>query len=347
MTASTNNRKAEHLAIVRGDQDTDRNKCYFDRIQLRHRALPEVNLRDVDPSIELYGKQLSFPLLISSMTGGDNQTLRKINRNLAIAAEVTEVAMGVGSQRVMFSHPSARDSFAIRHNAPQALLFANLGAIQLNNGFGIEECREAVAAVEADALFLHLNPLQEAIQPEGDTNFAGLTARIGEIASDLDVPVVVKEVGAGLSRRDVEGLLDVGVHAVDVAGCGGTSWSRIEARRASDRRAQLGILFQDWGIPTPLAVQQLAGLDNLTLFASGGIRHGIDMVKAIALGASLCGMARNLIEPALESPDAVIEVIKGLRREFVTAMFLLGVQSIEDLINRPDLLDVPRDGWAD
>ena len=339
MSGSTNRRKLEHLDIVRGDNASDRCKAYFDRIQLRHRALPEVNLRDIDPSVELMGKRLSFPLLISSMTGGDHDALRKVNRNLAIAAEVTQVGMGVGSQRVMFSEPAARKSFAIRQHAPQTLLFANLGAIQLNNGCDACHCREAVELVEADALFLHLNPLQEAIQPEGDTNFHGLTARIGEVSREIDAPVVIKEVGAGISGADAEQLLGEGIRYIDVAGSGGTSWSRIEAHRAPAGQADLGVLFQDWGIPTPVALRQLNHLSpGVTLFASGGIRDGIDMIKAIVLGARLCGIARDFIQPALLSPEAVIERIEALRREFVTAMFLLGIQSLPDLIQRPDLI---------
>ncbi len=338
MADTTNSRKVEHIRIIREDRGTDRRKFYFDDVRLKHRALPELNLADVDPSVEFLGKKLSFPLLISSMTGGDHSLVRKINRNLAIAAEAERVALGVGSQRVMFTNPKARASFELREFAPTTLLFANLGAVQLNYGFGIAECCEAVATVGADALYLHLNPLQEAVQPEGDTNFAGLGAKIGAIAKSLDVPVVLKEVGAGISRADAEVAMKYGVKIIDVAGSGGTSWSRIEHHRQSEN--DLGLLFQDWGIPTPDALRELAPLRKrgVTLIASGGIRSGLDIAKAVVLGASLGGLAQPVLKPAMQSPAAVRAVIQRLRREFVTAMFLLGVARVDNLKANEKLL---------
>jgi isopentenyl-diphosphate delta-isomerase len=283
-------------------------------------------------------KNLSFPLLISSMTGGDHELVRTINRNLATAAERESVAMGVGSQRVMFDHPAARDSFAIREAAPNTLLFANLGAVQLNHGFGIEECRAAVEVVDADGIYFHLNPLQEAVQPDGDTRFGGLARKIADVAAELPVPVILKEVGAGLSRTDAALFAGSAVRYLDVAGTGGLSWSRIEHHRNQDAD-DLGLAFQDWGIPTPVALQQLAPLrDKFTLIASGGIRSGIDMAKAMVLGASLCGMASPFLQPATDSADAVTDVIHHIRREFETAMFLLGVRTVEALEGNKNLL---------
>ena len=342
MTDPVNLRKLEHLRIIAADRDSDRQKSYFDALHLTHRALPELDLATVDPSVVVLGKRLSFPLLISSMTGGNDETLRRINHNLAAAAEATGVAMAVGSQRVMFSQPAARASFALRQHAPTALLFANLGAVQLNYGFGLDECRAAVAAVGADALYLHLNPLQEAVQPEGDTNFAGLAARLGDVAQGLGVPVVLKEVGAGLSPRDVALVLGRGIRHVDVAGTGGTSWSRIEAQRAGQPPggSDLGLRFQDWGTPTALALVRLRPYrDQLTVFASGGVRHGLDMAKAVVLGATLCGIAQPFLAPAQESVAAVVRLIEQLRREFVTAMFLVGAGSISALQYQDNLID--------
>lgn len=335
----TNDRKIEHLNLLREDERIDRCKQYFDRIHLSHRALPEIDFRAVDTSIDFLDKTLSFPLLISSMTGGDHELIERINRHLASAAEATGVAMGVGSQRVMFTHPGARDSFAIRRYAPGALLFANLGAVQFNYGFGLSHCREAVAALDADGLFLHLNPLQEVVQPEGDTDFSALAAKIGAIASGLEQPVIVKEIGAGLLRTDVELLLAQGVRHFDVAGSGGTSWSRLEHYRGDPAERTLGMVFQDWGIPTPLALDRLAPLgERITLIASGGIRDGIDMAKALILGARLCGVASPLVRPAMESADAVIRAIERLRLEFTTAMFLLGMASVPELIGNRRLI---------
>lgn len=330
-----NKRKAEHVEIVAQDATMDRRKFYFDDVHLTHRALPEINLAEVDPSIEFLGKKLSFPFLISSMTGGPGARLERINRNLAAAAEAEGVAMGVGSQRILLSNPAASPSFALRSVAPNALLFANLGAVQLNCGMTITQVRSAIDVLKADALILHLNPLQEAIQPEGDTDFSGILEKIGKLIPRLDVPVIVKEVGAGISRDDAERLIDAGVSAIDVAGAGGTSWSRIEAARCGD--PSLGGCFQDWGVPTPEALRALSDLD-VPLIASGGIRTGIDMAKAMILGASLCGMARPLLTPAMESVDAVRRVIQRMKREFVTAMFLLGCKNIEQLQGNRDLL---------
>lgn len=336
----TNRRKVEHIAIINADRGTDRRKFYFDEIRLRHRALPEIDLDNVDTSVEFMGKRLACPLLISSMTGGDHAMVRRINRNLAAAAERCQVAMGVGSQRVLFTHPKSRASFALRDVAPTTLLFANLGAVQLNHGFGIEQCREAVDALSADGLYLHLNPLQEAVQPEGDTQFRGLAEKIGGIARALPKPVILKEVGAGLSREDVQLVTPLGVRYIDVAGSGGTSWSRIEHhRQAGARRDEMGLVFQDWGLPTPRALWELRDLrPDITLIASGGLRSGLDMAKALVLGASLCGLAAPFLKPAQQSVDAVVEVIHRLQCELRTAMFLMGIQRTPDLIGNETLL---------
>jgi len=330
-------RKVEHVEIVAGDDRMDRRKYYFDEVHLTHRALPELDLKAIDPSIEFLGKKLSFPLLISSMTGGGDRMLKTINTHLAAAAEAEGVAMGVGSQRIFFTEPTARSSFDLRHAAPSALLFSNLGAVQLNEDMTLSHARAVVQVLKADALCLHLNPLQEAVQPGGDTDFSNLREKIGEIVRGLEVPVIVKEVGAGISVADAGLLIKAGVRYIDVAGSGGTSWSRVEGERSAD--SSFGELFQDWGLPTPLALRALTPCrDRITLIASGGIRSGIDMVKAMILGASLCGLARPFLKPAMESADAVRTVIQRLKREFVTAMFLLGADRIEKLQGNDELI---------
>jgi len=343
----TNDRKLEHINIIRNDPATDRRRHYFDDIQLTHRALPELNFSEVDTTTQILGKPLQLPLLISSMTGGQQDLIQRVNQNLAEAAEATGIAMAVGSQRVMFTHPAARKSFELRKYAPNTVLISNLGAVQFNLGFGLDECQAAIDAIGgdeasgADGLYMHLNPLQEAIQPEGDTDFSGLTAKMKALSDALEVPVLAKEVGAGLSRADGDRLLAAGIQHLDVAGSGGTSWSRIEHfRDAKNESANLGLLFQDWGIPTPLALKQLAPLreQGATLIASGGIRNGIDMAKAMILGADLCGMAGPFLEPAIESSEAVIRMIHQVDREFRTAMFLLGAGDINSLTGNTDLL---------
>lgn len=341
---ATSRRKDEAIEILRADPGADRQRHYFDAFRLRHRALPDLDLSEVDPSVEFLGRRLSFPLLISSMTGGSSERLGRINRHLAEAAERCGVAMGVGSQRVMLEHPEAGGSFDLRPVAPTALLFANLGAVQLNYGLGLAECRRVVDHLRADALIFHCNPLQEAVQPEGQTRFRGLAKRIGEIAAELPVPVIVKEVGAGISPEDVQALLAAGVRIIDVAGAGGTSWGRIEhhRRRAAGIDDDLGLRFEDWGTPTPQALLSLAPYrGRITLIASGGIRNGIDIAKAVVLGASLAGLARPFLEPAIESADRVIAEIRRLQREFTVAMWLTGARTLADLAGRTERLLPP------
>ncbi len=335
----TNQRKLDHIRIVAEEPESDRNQSFFDDIQLTHRALPEIDLKEVDASCEFMNKKLSFPLLISSMTGGDHEILRTVNRNLALAAEQTGVALAVGSQRVMFTHPDSCNSFKLRPYAPTTLLFSNLGAVQFNYGFGLAECEAAIAALEADALYLHLNPLQEAVQPEGNTNFSSLLSTISDISKKLNLPIIIKEVGSGICKQDAILLKEQGINYLDIAGRGGTSWSYIEDRRqTTTHNRSLGLTFADWGLPTPQAVQACSQIDDVTLIASGGIRTGIDMVKAMILGASLCGIAAPFLKPAMESPEAVVELIEVLRKEFLTAQFLLGIQHATNLIRNKSLL---------
>jgi len=310
-----NRRKLDHIDVVSG----------------------ELNLAEVDPSVAFMGKTLSFPLLVSSMTGGADAELARINRNLAEAAEAEGVALAVGSQRVMFSDSAARASFELRDVAPTALLFGNLGAVQLNGGLGADDCQAAIDVLDADGLYLHLNPLQEAVQPEGDTDFSNLRNKVASVVQSLEKPVLVKEVGAGIAPADVENLLAAGVEYIDVAGSGGTSWSMVESRRSGE--PELGELFGDWGIPTPLALRLLKPYrESATFIASGGIRNGIDMAKCLILGASLCGMARPFLDPARESAEAVRALIRRLKREFATALFLLGAGSANDLKDNEGLV---------
>ena len=332
-----NQRKLDHIHIVSEGGDIDRRQYYFDRIHLTHRALPELNLAEIDPSTRFMGKDLSFPLLISSMTGGADEELVKINKNLAIAAEAEGIGFAVGSQRVLRSDDAARESFELRKYAPNALLLGNLGAVQLNYEMGFADCEAVIDVLDADGLYLHLNPLQEAVQPEGDTDFSNLRSKIAVIVQTLKQPIIIKEVGAGISPEDVEHLLAAGVKYIDIAGCGGTSWSRVESRRSDE--PELGELFSDWGIPTPVALRLMKPYRHeVKMLASGGVRSGIDMAKSLILGATLCGVARPFLNPARESADAVRQVIQRFKREFTTAMFLLGTESINDLKDNEGLI---------
>lgn len=320
-------RKAEHIRIAL-ERSVQLESRYFEEWAFEHVALPEIAGADVDTAVDFLGKRLTAPLLVSCMTGG-TEAAAGINRNLAAAAEAAGVAMGVGSQRRALENPDQAASFRVRDVAPTVPVLANLGAVQLNYGFGLDECRAAVDMVEADALVFHLNVLQEALQPEGQTDFRGLLDAMADIASRIGVPVVVKEVGCGLSERVGRALVERGITILDTAGLGGTSWARIEARRSGD--VELGEMFADWGIPTPESIRQLARIDGATVIGSGGLRSGVDAAKAIGLGADLAAMAYPFLEPATESAGAVEAKIARVVEEMRIAMLCAGARDVEEL----------------
>lgn len=332
MTATAErDRKAEHIRLAL-DRSTQGDRAYFDDWAFEHRALPELDLDEIDTSVDFLDKRLEAPLLLSCMTGG-TEVASRINTHLAEAAERRRVAVGVGSQRKALEDSSQARSFQVREAAPTVPLLANLGAVQLNYGFGLEECRAAVAMIEADALVFHLNVLQEAIQPEGQTSFSGLLYKMGAVAAELEVPVIAKEVGCGLSAATARALAGAGIRILDTAGLGGTSWARIEARRAGD--LPLGELFADWGIPTPESIRQVASVPGVTVIGSGGLRHGLDVAKALALGADLAGLAYPFLEPATESANRVVERIDRIVHELRVAMLCAGARTIADLRRTP------------
>jgi isopentenyl-diphosphate delta-isomerase len=326
-------RKSDHIKINLEQDVRSGLASGLERYHFVHEALPELDLDAVDTSLSLFGKKLAAPILISSMTGGTEEA-GEINQRLAEAAQACGVAMGVGSQRAAFGDPRQIPTYTItRKIAPDILLFANLGAIQLNNGFGIDECRRAVEMIQADALILHLNPLQEAVQAGGETNFAGLAKKMEGICKQLEVPVIVKEVGWGISERTARLLADCGVAAIDVAGAGGTSWSQVEMHRAPDEfTRQLAATFVGWGIPTAdslLNVRKAA--PGLIVFASGGIKDGLDIAKCLALGATLAGMAGQFLKAAAVSSQKVIDMIRLTRKQTQVTMFAAGVKKLKGL----------------
>lgn len=324
-------RKLEHIQLAL-DQHMQLDSRFFDRLGFVHEALPEIDMAEIDISVEFLGKRLAAPLLVSCMTGGTGSAAQ-INQNLAIGAERAGIALGVGSQRKAFEDAETAATFEVRELAPTIPLLGNLGAVQLNYGFGIAECERAVEMVAADALALHLNPLQEAIQPEGQCNFKGLIAKIGEIGRQLSVPVVIKEIGCGISGETARHLVDEGIRIIDSAGLGGTSWARIEAARAAD--VPIGELFADWGIATPDSIRQLAAIEGLTVIGSGGVRSGIDVSKAIALGAEVVGLAQPFLEAAMESADAVFQRIQRTVQELKISMFCVGARTLDELRHAP------------
>jgi isopentenyl-diphosphate delta-isomerase len=326
-------RKADHIRInLQEDVSSQNISTGLERYRFVHCALPNLNLSAINTSTEMLGKPLAFPLLISSMTGGTPEA-RTINRRLAKAAQDTGVAMGVGSQRAAIESPELAPTYRVRDVAPDILLLANLGAVQLNHGYGVDECRRAVEMIGADGLILHLNPLQEALQPQGNTRFAGLLPKIEQVCQTLDVPVIVKEVGWGICEAIARQLADAGVAVIDVAGAGGVSWSQVEMHRAPTAREQLvAAAFDDWGLPTVDSLQMVRrGAPDLPLIASGGIRSGIDIAKALALGASACGIAGPFLSAATKSTQAVADLIAVLASQLRVAMFAANAADIAAL----------------
>ncbi len=331
-------RKADHIRInLQADVSAKGVDSGFDEYRFLHQALPDLDLDAVDTSVEVLGRTLAAPLLISSMTGGTPEA-RRINRTLAEVAQAHGLAMGLGSGRVLLEHPEVADTFDVRPLAPDVLLLANLGAVQLNKGVMADDCRRLVERLRADALVLHLNPLQEALQPEGDSCFGGLLGRIEALCAGLEVPVVAKEVGWGIAPDTVRQLLDAGVAAIDVAGAGGTSWSEVERHRIADPvRSRVAAAFAGWGISTAEALRLARrAAPEAPVFASGGVRGGIDVAKAIALGADLVGMAGPFLRAAAEGEEAdrlAVELVEVLR----VAMFCVGAASVRDLQRTPRL----------
>lgn len=325
-------RKQHHIDINLSEDVTASITNGFEKYRLIHCALPEINLSQIDISTDLFNHQLDNPLLISSMTGGTERA-GTINLRLAKIAQEFKIAMGVGSQRIGIQNKSAMASFNVRKYAPDILLFANLGAVQLNYSYTLADCQRAVEAIDADALFLHLNPLQEALMTGGDTNFYGLLTKIEGICRDLSVPVIVKEVGGGISAEVAEKLFNVGISAIDVAGAGGTSWSEVERHRTKDPVLKdTAFAFRGWGIPTAESLLSIKReFPASTIFASGGMRTGIDVVKALAMGAALGGMASPFLKAATISEKELWKFTQVIIQQIRIAMFCVGAKTLKEL----------------
>lgn len=338
-------RKLDHLRLVLEDDSVNRQGNHFDRFRLRHQALPELALEDIDLSCTFLGKALQAPLIISSMTGGRDARIQRINQHLAEAAQACGVALAVGSQRIQLEHPDAAHSFQLRQFAPDIPLMSNIGAVQLNYGVGAEDIQQLINTLDADGIYLHLNPLQEAIQPEGNTNFRDLWTKVIGLQSSINRPILLKEVGSGLSPELIQQGLTAGIQYFDLAGQGGTSWSRIE--QARHPRQQVADAFLDWGMPTPWLLQQARALaPQTTIIASGGLRHGVDVVKSIVMGARMAGLAAPFLQPALESTKAVIHVIEQIKQDMRISLFLMGQRQLQDVWCQDALLiDLPEGSY--
>ncbi|MFO7167247.1 MAG: type 2 isopentenyl-diphosphate Delta-isomerase [Chloroflexota bacterium] len=331
----TSSRKLDHVRIVL-DEDVAAKGVYtgFAAYRLPHEAVPELDLAEIDTSTTFLGRPMRAPLLVSSMTGGAHDVAR-INYAIAEAAQALGLGMGVGSQRSAVDDPRLAYTYQVRRIAPDIPLLANLGAVQLNYGYGVDECRRAVEMIEADALVLHFNALQEAVQPEGNTNFKGLLSKVEQVCARVGVPVIAKEVGNGIGPRAAKRLVEAGVWAIDVAGAGGTSWSEVERyRHTTEPGARVAGAFAGWGLPTAEAIRQVrAALPNTPIIGSGGVRNGIDIAKCIALGANLAATARPALVPAVKErgAEAVIEILQTFLGELRVAMFCSGCADLAAL----------------
>lgn len=343
-------RKADHIEVcLKEDVQARKATTGFEEIHLIHKALPEIEREKIDLSTTVFGYNFSAPIFVGAMTGG-TQKATQINAAIAEAVEELGLGMGVGSQRIAIDNPKLERSFSVvREKAPTAFILANIGGPQLVNKYGLKEAKKAVEMVKANALAIHLNALQEAIQPEGDTNYLNLLQKISRLAKELDVPVIVKETGAGISAEDAEMLAAADVAGIDVAGVGGTSWAAVEHYRAKERNdvfsQRLGETFWDWGIPTAVSLVEAVQSVKVPVVASGGIRNGIDVTKALALGASLASATYPFLEPATKTSEDVKKALRLLVEEVRNAMFLVGANSVRELQKVPVVLTGKTAEW--
>lgn len=340
LTTETRKRKADHIRIsLRRDVQARTITTGLDDVHFIHRALPEINKHDIDLSVSVFDHEFAAPLMAGAITGGTSKA-RKINATIAQAVEKLDLGMGVGSERAALEDHRLESTFsAARQNAPTAFLMANIGGVQFVNGYGLKEIRKAIDIVQADAIAVHLNPLQEAVQPEGQTNFKGIANEIKQVSKETDKPLIIKETGAGISAEDAKKLANAGVRGIDVSGAGGTSFAAVEYYRISAQgntiSRRLSKEFWDWGIPTAVSVVEVSKSVTIPIIASGGIRNGIDVAKAIALGASIASLSRPVLEAADIGVKETIDVFSLLMEELKNTMFLVGAKSIHDLAKVP------------
>jgi isopentenyl-diphosphate delta-isomerase len=336
-------RKNEHIRICLEKNVMARKVTTgFEDIKFVHRALPEIEKKEIDTSTMVFNYKFTAPLIVGALTGGTTEA-EEINANIAEAVEELGLGMGVGSQRIALENLKLSKTFAVaREKAPTAFLLANLGAPQLVKGYGVKEARKAVEMIDANALVIHLNPLQETIQPEGEPNYRGVIEKIREIAQNLEVPVIVKETGAGIAKEEAKKLEAVGVKGIDVSGVGGTSFAAVEYYRAEQTKnkfqQKLGENFWDWGIPTAATIVEVSKTVQIPVIASGGIRNGIHIAKALALGASLTSISTPILHSAVEGVEKVKETLSFFIKELKNTMFLVGASSIEELRTVPVLV---------
>lgn len=348
----TQKRKIDHI-IICTDRVVEAGKTGFgdiilEGVELVHSALPEIDFKSIDTSCEFLEKKFKLPIIIAAMTGGTPEAL-KINHNLAKAAHSFRIGMGVGSQRAAIENPKLESTYNVRDVAPDIFLAGNLGIVQFVKGYGITEAKKAVEMIQADALCLHLNALQEVVQPEGDTNWEGCLEKIKEISKELGKPVIAKETGAGVSSDIAKQLQEAGVAAIDIGGLGGTSWSLVESFRSESKSEANNIAknFGDWGIPTAISLIECRDSVKIPLIATGGIRNGIEIAKALSLGADMVGIALPLLKLAMKSEADVEKKLYQIEKELKIAMFLCGARNIEELKRKPIVATGKTKDWIE
>lgn len=340
MTRETAKRKAEHISIsLNRDVQARCVSTGFEDVGFIHNALPEIDKEKLDLSIRLFDHKFAAPIIVGAITGGTKRAT-KINAAIAEAVEQLGLGMGVGSQRAAIEDRKLEDTFTVtRKKAPTAFLVANIGGVQLLHGYSPKEVKRAIEMIDADAIAIHLNALQETAQPEGQTDFDGVLEKIGELVKELDKPVIVKETGAGIASEESRRLQAVDVKGIDVGGAGGTSFAAVEYYRTKEngdsRQRRLGIAFWDWGIPTAVSIVEVSQTVNIPVIASGGIRTGVEVAKALALGSSLTSLSRPILRTAVKGTKETTKLLSYLMDELKNAMFLIGVTSIENLRRTP------------
>jgi isopentenyl-diphosphate delta-isomerase len=346
----TSERKFEHIKICLKENveigSTRLNEIKFyglEDFDFIHKSLPEINFDEIDTSIKFFGKELNAPIIISGMTGG-TKIAEKINKNLAIAAQQCKIAFGVGSQRAAIENPELAKTYYVRDVAPDIFIIANLGAIQLNYGYGVEEVKKAFEMIRADALALHLNALQEIFQPEGDKNWKGCLKKIEYICKHVDFPIIVKETGAGISKEIAKMIEKANASAIDISGFGGTSWPLIESKRNSELRNSSII---NWGIPTAISLIECVEAVKIPIIASGGIRNGIEIAKCMAIGATAAGIALPFLKPATKNYKAVKNKIEKIVKELKMVMFLVGAENMKELKKVPIVITGKTKDWVE
>jgi len=345
----TRKRKADHIRICLNEKaQAKKATTGFEDLHFVHKALPELNKKKIDLSTSFLGHKFSAPLLVGAMTGGTPEA-EKINSAIGQAVEKLGLGMGVGSQRAALEDSKLVETFAVtRKKAPNAFIVANIGGVQLVHGYGLKEVRKTVEMIDADAVAIHLNSLQESVQPEGQTDFEGILGKIGEIADELDQPVIVKETGSGVAALEANNLEKAGVKAIDVGGLGGTSFSAVEYYRVKAKEngvRGLGEIFWDWGIPTASSIVEVTQTVKIPVIASGGIRDGTDVAKALSLGASLTSITQPVLQAAVEGADTTEKMLSILIEELKNVMFLVGAENVQKLVEVPIVITGKTSRW--